>query len=295
MPSEMPPPPPPPPPRASRLARVETIEEMDNACCLCTSARLRISSRSFLASASCCASRERWCSSKIARSCASPTPAELASSCFANRSSRAHTSSVLLSPPHEPPPGRLDGIKTAPRLQRRRRGGTVGCPGSLFRDTPTPVGFTLARRPVPTMEGRSLNPIAAASPERTVRPPFASMSHEDRDDTAVVVRRRGGSFSTMRGALDQRSWVILGGETDETATEGWGGGSVDTWGGECRSLSVEKSKCAQSAGTVSATCAPSRTWPHRLRPCSSDDSAAPDAAEAQAGVFFALVQRVSGK
>ena len=208
MPSEMPPPPlpPPPPPRASRLAKLETIEDMDSACCLCTSARLRISSRNFLVCASCCASRELWCSSKIARSCASPTPADLASSFFATPSSRAHTSFVLLSSPHEPPPDRLDGIKTAPRLHRRRRGCTGGCPASLFldvapsEDTPTPAAFTLARRPVPTTEGRSpLNPIAAASPERTVRPPFASMSLEHRDDTAVVVRRRGADFSTIHG------------------------------------------------------------------------------------------------
>ena len=66
------------------------------------------------------------------------------------------------------------------------------------------------------MEVRSpLNPIAAASPESTVRAPFASMSleHRDeatgedtavgvpslkyRDDTVELERRRGADFSAM--------------------------------------------------------------------------------------------------
>ena len=104
------------------------------------------------------------------------------------------------------------------------------------------------------------------------------MSHEDRDDTAVVVRRRGGSFSTMRGALDQRSWVILGGETDETAKR---------VGGKCRGKIKVRTKCR-----------------HRFSDMRTEqDVASPAAAvlerrqrrtgrsrEAQAGVFFALVQ-----
>ena len=69
------------------------------------------------------------------------------------------------------------------------------------------------------MEVRSpLNPIAAASPESTVRAPFASMSleHRDeatgedaavglpslkyRDDTVELERRRGADFSAMPGS-----------------------------------------------------------------------------------------------